>query len=80
MCTFIPVSQNKILQEIDLYMLLGPVLVALWSKALPQTASCLSALPGFEFRPGHVRKLLVTWGSCRVVPVPSTKFNWLVRV
>ena len=35
--------------------------MAVWSKALPLTASSLSPLPGFEFRPGHVRKLSVTW-------------------
>ena len=26
------------------------------------TACCLSPLSGFESRPGHVRKLPVTWG------------------
>ena len=37
--------------------------MAVWSiKASPLTARCLSQLPGFESRPGHVRKLPVTWG------------------
>ena len=38
--------------------------MAVWSKVLPLTAmaSCLSPLPGFESRPGHVRKLPVTLG------------------
>ena len=40
----------------------GPALTAVWSKAPPLTARCLSPLPGFESRPGHVRKLPVTWG------------------
>ena len=37
---------------------LGPALMAVWSKALPLTASCLS---GFKFWPGYVRRLPVTW-------------------
>ena len=37
-----------------------PALTAVWSKAPPLTAHCLSPLPGFEFRPG--RKAPVTWG------------------
>ena len=41
---------------------LGPALTAVWSKAPPLTARCLSPLPGFESRPAHVRKLPVTWG------------------
>ena len=28
--------------------ILGPALMAVWSKALPLTASCLLPLPGFE--------------------------------
>ena len=36
--------------------------MAVWSKAPPLTAHCLSPLPGFKSRPGHVRKLPVTWG------------------
>ena len=40
----------------------GPALMAVWSKVSPVTACCLSPLPGFESRPGHVRKLPVTWG------------------
>ena len=37
--------------------------MAMWSKALPLTDSCLSPLPMFEFRSGQVRKLPVTWGK-----------------
>ena len=29
--------------------------MAVWSEAPPLTASCLSPLPGFESRPGHVK-------------------------
>ena len=36
--------------------------MAVWSKVPPLTARCLSPLPVFETRPGHVRKLPVTWG------------------
>ena len=36
--------------------------MAVWSKAPPLTARCLSPLPGFEIRPGHVGKLPLTWG------------------
>ena len=32
--------------------------MAVWFKALPLTASCLSQLPGLESQLGHVRKLL----------------------
>ena len=31
--------------------------MAVWSKALQLTASCLAPLPGFEYYLGHVRKL-----------------------
>ena len=34
--------------------------MAVWSKALPLTASCLSPLSGFVSLPGHARKLPVT--------------------
>ena len=41
---------------------MGPALMAVWSKALTHlTVSCLSPQSGFEFYPGHVRKLPVTW-------------------
>ena len=40
--------------------------MAVWWKALPLTANCLSPLSAFESFPGHVRKLPVTWG-CAVV-------------
>ena len=43
------------------HVLLGTTLMAVWFKALPLTASCLSPLPGFESWPGYVRKLPVTW-------------------
>ena len=36
------------------------------SKAPLLTARCLSPLLGFESRPGHVRKLPVTWGKAVV--------------
>ena len=42
-----------------MYIYIGPALTAVWSK--PLTARCLSPLPGFESRPGYVRKLPVTW-------------------
>ena len=42
-------------------LIVGPALTAVWSKAPPLTVRCLSPLPGFESRPGHVRKLPVTW-------------------
>ena len=35
----------------------GLALIAVLSKVLPQTASCLLPLPGFEFEPGLVRKM-----------------------
>ena len=35
-------------------------LMAVWPKALPLTASCLSFPPGFETDPGHVQKWPVT--------------------
>ena len=38
----------------------GATLMAVWSKALPMTASYLSVLPGSEYQPGQVRKLPVT--------------------
>ena len=60
----------------------GPAPVVVWSNALPQTASYLSPLVGFESRPGHVNKLPVTWvrrsfspGS----PVASAAYNWLPK-
>ena len=36
-------------------------LMAMWYKALPLTSPCLSPLHGFDYWPGHVRKLQVTW-------------------
>ena len=49
-----------------LIAVLEPVLTGVWSKAPPLTARCLSPLPRFESRPGHVRKLPVTWGKAVV--------------
>ena len=43
--------------------LLNIVIVNILSLVLPLTACCLSPLPGFESRPGYVRKLPVTWGK-----------------
>ena len=40
----------------------GPALMAVWSTALPLTASCVSPLTGFKSHSGLVGKLLVTWG------------------
>ena len=40
--------------------------MAVWSKILQLTASCLSPLPGFEPQSGQVRKLPVTWGKAVV--------------
>ena len=31
-------------------------------RTLPLSAPCLSPLPRFEYQPGHLRKLPVTWG------------------
>ena len=36
--------------------------MAMWCKALPLIASCLSPLRGFEFHPRHAKKLPLTWG------------------
>ena len=61
------------------WALAGPALMAVWSKALPLTAvaSCLSPLPGFESRPGHVRKLPVTLGKAVVFARYSDFLNQL---
>ena len=40
-----------------------PALLAVCFKALPQTASCLSPLPGVESQLGHERMMPVTWGE-----------------
>ena len=55
--------------------------MAVSSKALPPTVSCLSLLPRFESRPEYVRKSPVTevrWWFSTCTPVPFTTFNWLV--
>ena len=44
----------------------GPALMAVWSKVPLLTARCPSPLPGFESRPGHVRKFPVTWAKVAV--------------
>ena len=41
--------------------------MAVWSKALPLTASYLSTLSGFESQSGQVKKLPVTWGQAIVL-------------
>ena len=38
--------------HVFLYLKGGPVLMAVWSKAPPLIAGCLSPLPGFESWPG----------------------------
>ena len=54
--------------------------MAIWSKALPLAASCLSPLPGFEPRPGQVRKfpehLRVRWWFSLSTLVSFTTENW----
>ena len=52
-----------IILEIFSHMSNRPALTAVWSKAWPLTASCLSPLSRFESQSGHVRKLPLTWGS-----------------
>ena len=42
----------------------GPTLMAVWSKALPLTARCLSPLSGLATHPGHVGMLLMGASSC----------------
>ena len=54
--------------------------MAVWSEVSPMTASHLSPLPGFEYRPRQVRKLPVTWQWFSLgTPVSSTTYSWLVR-
>ena len=43
---------------------------AVWSRALPLTAGCLSPLPGFEFWPGQMRELPVTSSKALVIQIP----------
>ena len=62
--------------------ILWPALMAVWSKALPLTASCHSPLSGFKSHPEYVRMLPVRlwirrWFS-PVTLVSSTSYNWLV--
>ena len=54
-----------------------PALTAMCSTALPLTASCLSPLLGFEFWPGHINKLTVTWGWVAVFAGYSSFFHQL---
>ena len=59
----------------------GHALMAVWSRALPLTANCLSPLPVFESHPEHVGKLPVTWGYAVFLPgtaVISTSCNWRI--
>ena len=46
--------------QVSLYF--GPALMAVWSKALPLTASCLSPLSGFKSHRRRVKKLPMTLG------------------
>ena len=56
--------------------------MAVWSTVLPLPASCFSPMPGFEYRPGDVRKLPVTWSPAKVFTryykLSSATSNWLV--
>ena len=62
-------------------MNIGPALMTVWSKVPPLTARCLSLMPEFESRPGHVRKLPVTWGCgfCRVLRFPPLQSKPVLR-
>ena len=60
-----------------LYTKKGPALTAVWPKAPPLTARCLSPLPGFESRPGHVGKLPVNWGLAVVFAGYSSFLHYL---
>ena len=55
----------------------GPALMAVWFKAPPPTARCLSPQPGFESRLGVVRKLPVTWGKVVVFAGNSGFLHYL---
>ena len=60
--------------------LIRPALRAMWSKALPLTASCLSSLSGFE-SPETCEKVASDLRSICFLPgtpVASTSYNWLV--
>ena len=53
--------------------------MAVWSKALPMNARCLSPLSRFEYHQGqYVRKLPVTWGY--IVVFAGSTYNWLVMI
>ena len=54
--------------------------MAVLSKALPLTDSCVSPLSGFESHPGHVRKLPVTWGYVVVIAVWFSGFLHLFQL
>ena len=47
---------------ITLYLVMDLGLMVEWLKALPLAARCLSPLPDFDSRPGHVKKLPLTLG------------------
>ena len=53
--------------------------MAVLSKVLPLTASCLAPLPGFESRSGQVRKLPVTLGQVLIFARFLLQFNVLVQ-
>ena len=46
--------------DVHTILSIGPALMAMWSKVLSLTASCLSPLSGFESHPRHVTKLPAT--------------------
>ena len=46
--------RSKVLAIDSFYRHIWPALMSMRSKTLPLTASCLSTLPGFESRLGHV--------------------------
>ena len=54
------VFESRICETQRAFSRAGACLMAERSKATPLTAGCLSSLPGFESRPGHLRTLPVT--------------------
>ena len=51
----------KYVLEQNLRTIIGPALLAEWSKAMPMTLCWMPPLSRFESQPGHVRKLPVTF-------------------
>ena len=60
----------------------SPALTAVWSKAPPLTARCLSPLHGFEIPAWACEKVAsdlgLGGGFLLGTPVSSTTYNWLV--